>query len=548
MAEKDMPEEFLRNEYPVLVSVNFGVGLDAIQLEVPEVVPKVPEPEVNDADGAVANSMKFSITETATRKSSWDRASSRSRSTMMSVVKVSVNSGLRRASWSAAAQDAGDFSQFFEGLSEGAEGTCVTGLSPYRIARSVLTIVSSSIVVAVFFAISLALSGLWPVPGHQQATFWTGFMNRLAWAFSPFFLGSFFPGCCNPRLMRNWRIHRYFLIISLLPFIIADVAFPYIVGADTHFKVFFSTCFWPTITCLFFLPSMIAGIRCCRGDLLWPELGLSQWRYMRAGGIHFLKDLSCLVVCFAAAVLPVNYIALDFAVVLPNLNPSTAAWLRPLISTVLKISCFEVFKMAAGHLSSTLRFFGLFPMAVNLGLHTAMSVVLCQDWLSVIIWIGCDFCNSFWRTLRTNRFQFLVQRISWLNYTDEEIRYKGIEAIILGWGLTAALISLLMVTPLALVMPDMLWKFLYPQGAASVLYLLVVTCCDVSFDMLSLVMISYICKCDFGTVLGNHPFSKTLQSAYLASLTVVWAPCALGCFGWVFQHMCVAAFANQCRS
>lgn len=148
MAEKDMPEEFLRNEYPVLVSVNFGVGLDAIQLEVPEVVPKVPEPEVNDADGAVANSMKFSITETATRKSSWDRASSRFRSTMMSVVKVSVNSGLRRASWSAAAQDAGDFSQFFGGLIEGAEGTYVTGLSPYRIARTVLTMVSSSIVVA----------------------------------------------------------------------------------------------------------------------------------------------------------------------------------------------------------------------------------------------------------------------------------------------------------------------------------------------------------------------------------------------------------------
>ena len=66
--------------FPHLIfQVNFGVGLDAIQLEVPEVVPKVPEPEVNDADGAVANSMKFSITETATRKSSWDRASSRSR-------------------------------------------------------------------------------------------------------------------------------------------------------------------------------------------------------------------------------------------------------------------------------------------------------------------------------------------------------------------------------------------------------------------------------------------------------------------------------------
>ena len=59
--------------FPHLIfQVNFGVGLDAIQLE-------VPEPEVNDADGAVANSMKFSITETATRKSSWDRASSRFR-------------------------------------------------------------------------------------------------------------------------------------------------------------------------------------------------------------------------------------------------------------------------------------------------------------------------------------------------------------------------------------------------------------------------------------------------------------------------------------
>lgn len=47
------------------------------------------------------------------------------------------------------------------------------------------------------------------------------------------------------------------------------------------------------------------------------------------------------MVCFAAAVLPVNYVALDFAVVLPNISPLTAAWLRPLISTLLKISCFE---------------------------------------------------------------------------------------------------------------------------------------------------------------------------------------------------------------
>ena len=72
-------------QFPHLIfQVNFGVSLDAIQLEVSEVsevpeAPKVPEPEVNDADGAVANSMKFSITETATRKSSWDRASSRLR-------------------------------------------------------------------------------------------------------------------------------------------------------------------------------------------------------------------------------------------------------------------------------------------------------------------------------------------------------------------------------------------------------------------------------------------------------------------------------------
>ena len=43
----------------------------------------------------------------------------------------------------------------------------------------------------------------------------------------------------------------------------------------------------------------------------------------------------------------------------------------------------------------------------------------------VIIWIGCDFCNSFWRTLRTNRIQYLMQRIPWLNYNSEEIRYRG---------------------------------------------------------------------------------------------------------------------------
>ena len=33
-------------------------------------------------------------------------------------------------------------------------------------------------------------------PGHQDSSFWGGFMNRCIWAFSPAFLGSFFPGLC----------------------------------------------------------------------------------------------------------------------------------------------------------------------------------------------------------------------------------------------------------------------------------------------------------------------------------------------------------------
>ena len=37
-------------------------------------------------------------------------------------------------------------------------------------------------------------------------------------------------------------------------------------------EIFFSTCFWPTTTCLFFLPSMIAGIRRVNGDPKWLEL------------------------------------------------------------------------------------------------------------------------------------------------------------------------------------------------------------------------------------------------------------------------------------
>ena len=33
--------------------------------------------------------------------------------------------------------------------------------------------------------------------GHEEATFWGGFMNRVIWAVSPAFLGSFFPGLCH---------------------------------------------------------------------------------------------------------------------------------------------------------------------------------------------------------------------------------------------------------------------------------------------------------------------------------------------------------------
>ena len=33
--------------------------------------------------------------------------------------------------------------------------------------------------------------------GHEEATFWGGFMNRVIWAASPALLGSFFPGLCR---------------------------------------------------------------------------------------------------------------------------------------------------------------------------------------------------------------------------------------------------------------------------------------------------------------------------------------------------------------
>lgn len=149
--------------------------------------------------------------------------------------------------WPKNTKDPGDFSQFFGGLAQGSEDAYMAGLSCWRLIQTVLTVHLSSVIVGLFFAISLASSGIWPVPGHKQATLWTGFLNRLVWSLSPVFLGGFFPGFCDPELMWNWRVHRYFLIISLLPFILADVAFPYIVGTDTHLKVSeFESCQGPS--------------------------------------------------------------------------------------------------------------------------------------------------------------------------------------------------------------------------------------------------------------------------------------------------------------
>eukprot|EP00438_Fugacium_kawagutii_P020443 Skav233820 [mRNA] locus=scaffold5904:101738:103764:+ [translate_table: standard] len=198
-------------ELPAVVSVNFGVELEE-ELQ-PDAAPPSPSQPVKLIG----------------RRSSTERF----RSTLMSVVNVHA----RGTNWSAVAQDAKDFSHFFGGLAEGSEGAYIAGLSCRRMTHTLLTVQLSTVVVASFFAVSLVLSGIWAVPGHEEATFWKGFMNRIAWAFSPVFLGGFFPGLCNPVMMLNWRIHRYFIIISLLPFIIADVAFPYIVGTDSHFKV-----------------------------------------------------------------------------------------------------------------------------------------------------------------------------------------------------------------------------------------------------------------------------------------------------------------------
>jgi len=414
--------------------------------------------------------------------------------------------------------------------------------------KVILTGLSSSIIAGSFFTVSLILSAIWAVPGHSKATDAGGFMNRVIWAVSPCFLGSFFPGLCTPKRMTSYKAHLFFITVSLIPFIVADVAFPYVVGTDTKFKVYFSTCFWPTTTCLFFLPSMIAGIRWNNGDMDWWQLS-TQRSYFMANWKQLSVQLLCLITCFVAAVFPVNYIALDFAAVLPNLHPNQSTVVRPLISVSIRGGCFELFKVASQTFKgSELRIYGLFPVSLNLGLNSAMAVVLCQDWLSVGVWIFCDFATISWRILRlkVREVKWLVPYVPFLNFSDEEVKQKGLDNIILGWGLTGALTSLLMVSPFAWILPEMIQKFLFPQGVTSLLYLIVVSVCDILLDIGCVLAVSKICKCDFGKILGYHPFSKMLRHAYISSLTVVWAPCALGNFGWVFQHLCVAAFETAC--
>ena len=183
-------------------------------------------------------------------------------------VAVATKNRNQGPTWPKNAEDPDDFSQFFGGLAQGSEDDYMAGLSCWRLIQTILTVHVSSVMVGLFFAISLASSGIWPVPGHKQATLWTGLLNRLVWSLSPVFLGGFFPGFCSPELMRNWRVHRYFVIISLLPFILADVAFPYIVGTDTHLKVSqFETCQGSSFSNIFSIVNVFRQSTCCQNKL-----------------------------------------------------------------------------------------------------------------------------------------------------------------------------------------------------------------------------------------------------------------------------------------
>eukprot|EP00913_Durusdinium_trenchii_P036018 g33700.t1 len=218
----------------------------------------------------------------------------------------------------------------------------LVGKETVRLQPLILVILSglaSALIAGLFSALSLAISGIWAVPGHSQANSLDGFLNRLGWSLSPFFLGSYFPCLFVPEMMTDWRMHIFFLAVSLTPFVIADVAFPYVVGTDTDFKIWFSTSFWPTTTCECLLP--------------------------------------------------------------------------------------------------------IFPC---------------------------------------------------LNESDEKIRRRGLESIILGWGLTAALSSILVVYPFTFLLPDMLQGLMFPKGTTSLIYLAVVSACDILFDIGAIVLLTHSCR------------------------------------------------------
>lgn len=85
--------------------------------------------------------------------------------------------------------------------------------------------------------------------------------------------------------------------------------------------------------------------------------------------------------------------------------------------------------------------YGLFPLAANLGLHSAMSAVLCQDWTSVAVarpcgwfleinsqvWIAADFLTSVYRVQRVHLryIDCLVRLLPYLKESDEQIRRRG---------------------------------------------------------------------------------------------------------------------------
>ena len=67
------------------------------------------------------------------------------------------------------------------------------GSKSLRLVQIVLGGLCSALIAGLFSTFSLVISGLWAVPGHQDASVVDGLLNRLVWSISPCFLGAFFP-------------------------------------------------------------------------------------------------------------------------------------------------------------------------------------------------------------------------------------------------------------------------------------------------------------------------------------------------------------------